>query len=365
MTTTARLAHHYALLGLTPDADPDAIKRAWKRLAARWHPDLDPRAPRDRFDALREAWDLLSDPARRAAYDAALQAGIDARLAEMGRLSGVQRLGGVLARVIGVKAREARPGRNRRLRLSVALAEAVHGTERDVHLETDLRCEPCDATGAAPAGRTWVCAACAGIGEVLSHGAVRSAWVGCEACAGLGWVPEPPCPACGGKGSVPGRRLLRVPIPAGTADGRVLKIAGQGEPSDSGGPPGDLLVQIEVRPHAHLSPRGKDLLVDRAVPFWLALVGGVIEVPTLDGAAQIRLPPNTRSGDVLRMAGFGLPDGERRGDELVTIRLEWPDALPPEAAAALEAWGRALPPERFPESHALTSRLAASAEVEP
>lgn len=352
------LPHHYALLGLEPDAAPDAIKRAWKRLAARWHPDVDP-ASGGRFNALHEAWEILSDEGRRAAYDEALQASVQAAVDLMSKLGGAQRLAGLTARIIGVKQRVPEVGRNRRLRLSVAFDEAVRGTTRSVELESEVRCDACEATGSAPAGRTWVCGACGGIGEVLVHGVLRSGWSVCEPCGGMGWVPEPRCETCRGRGAVSGHVRWSVPIPAGTRDGQVLRVQGAGEPGPAGGVAGDLLVEVEVKEHPFLSVAGRDLRCERPVPFWLALTGGRIEVPTLEGSASVALPRGTRTGDVLRMSGWGLGAGEMRGDQLVTIVVEWPGHLGPEDLERLRDWATELPARAFPESAAFEARLGA------
>lgn len=353
------IPHHYAMLGLPSDAEPEAVKRAWKRAAARWHPDLHRGVSQARFEAAREAWDVLSDPARRAAYDAELQGSVDRAVAAMNRLQGTQRLGGVVSRVLGVRMAEAEAGRNRRLRLAVSLGQAVRGTEVDVELEAEAKCDACDATGASELGRTWVCDACGGIGEVLEHGMLRSSWSGCARCRGLGWAAAPRCDTCGGGGTIAGARTWRVPIPAGSRAGQVLRVVGAGEPSTTNGPPGDLLVELDVRPDPFLVVSGNDVRCERPVPFWVALAGGRVEVPTLEGTARIYIPPGTRAGEVLRMTGFGLETGKSKGDQLVTIRLEWPDGLDLDDAARLKAWAESLPRDTFAESAAFDARLAA------
>jgi len=363
MAADSPMPHHYALLGVPPDAEPEAIKRAWKRLAARWHPDVDP-ASVGRFQALHEAWDVLSDPTRRAAYDAALQASVQGVVDAMSRLGGAQKLAGLTARVIGVKERVPEVGRNRRLRLSVAFDEAVHGTTRSAELEGEVSCEACEATGCSPAGRTWVCGSCGGIGEVLAHGVLRSSWSVCRDCAGLGWVPEPRCAICEGRGVVTGTTRWPITIPASTRDGQVLRVQGAGEPGPVGGVPGDLMVEVEVRPHPFLSIVGRDLRCERPVPFWLALTGGRIEVPTLTGTASVALPRGTRTGDVLRMTGWGLGAAETRGDQLVTIMVEWPGHLGPEDLERLRDWAAELPARAFPDSAAYEARLGAHAHKE-
>lgn len=362
----SEVPHHYAMLGLPSDAEPEAVKRAWKRAAARWHPDLNRGVAQPRFEAAREAWHVLSDAGRRAEYDAELQGSVDRAVAAMNRLQGTQRLGGVVSRVLGVRMAEVEAGRNRRMRLSVALGQAVRGTEVDVELQAEAKCDACDATGASEAGRTWVCEACGGVGEVLEHGLLRSSWAACARCRGLGWVAAPRCDACAGSGTVEGTRTWRVPIPAGTRGGQVLRVAGAGEPSPSNGPPGDLLVEVDVRPDPFLTIAGADVRCERPVPFWVALAGGRVEVPTLEGTARIYVPPGTRTGEILRMSGYGLELAKgTRGDQLVTVRLEWPDGLELEDAARLKAWAESLPRDTFAESAAFDARLAARTPEDP
>jgi len=362
-----RVPHHYALLGVAPDASDEEIRQVWKREAQRWHPDVSPQGG-PRFIALKEAIDAIGEASARKAYDARLQAGVEAAVQRMvsggddgpsGRAvsEGVRaRLGGWIDRVAGV--REARPaaGRNRRLRVAVGFAEAALGTERRVELMSERACQTCEGQGFPAAGRPWVCGRCGGIGEVLARPFLRAEWQACAECAGLGWVPEPACEPCGGRGVVVTPVTWVVPIPAGLVSGTTLRVAGAGEPGTGGGAPGDLLVEVEVEADPHLrrdDARGRaEVRCEWRVPFWKAMAGGTITVPTVRGPVAIALPAGVVDGEVLRLPGHGARVGAVAGDQLVTVRIEWPVGLDAAALAGLRAWGESVPATCFPRTMA-------------
>ncbi|MCC6620105.1 MAG: DnaJ domain-containing protein [Deltaproteobacteria bacterium] len=341
--------HWYGVLGVAPDADLEAIKRAYRALAARWHPDhAAPRgeAARDRAEArmkvVGEAWSILADAERRQAYDALLRA-----IEEAGAPRAIW-----VDRVFGVKARQAEPGRNRRYRVIVGLADVVRGTERILELPTRETCGACAGAGWDPSGPPVVCPACAGRSEVVTRPVVRAAWDVCGHCGGRGWVPEIACATCQGEGEVAGHARIVAPIPAGVRPGELLRIRGHGEPGD---PPGDLLVEVQVEPDPRFEVRGLDVVHRRAVPFWKALVGGPLEVFTAWGPAVVELPVGTRDGDELRLPDWGVA---REGDQRVVIAVEWPTTLDGEARAALAAWGARLPERCFPASYAAAGQVS-------
>ncbi len=358
---STRLAHHYAALGLAIDASPDEVKRAWKDAAARWHPDALgarglPHAV-GRFVALGEAFGVLGDPAKRRAYDADLQAGLDALLKAVGQSP----LAGIIDKIVGVKRASPESGRNRRMKLTVEFAEAVRGTERRVELNTEVDCRTCDGQGFAQDGRPWVCERCAGLGEVLVRGSMRSAWETCGRCHGRGYEADPECRSCDGRGHRVELRAFLVPIEAGSPSGRTLRVVGAGEPSPCGGPAGDLLVDLIVENDPLMRLDGKNVRMERPIPFWRALAGGPIEVSTPHGMARIQVPAGSADGEVLRLAGWGVRgmlDGGAGGDMLVTLRLEYPATLPDEAKRTLVQWGESLPAGLFQRSERADPAIA-------
>lgn len=345
-----RLPHHYAALGVPVDASDEDVRRAIREGRTRWHPDaLGVRgAPsgQTRFVAVGDAAAALGTQEARAAYDQALQAGLDALLATAGQPP----LLGLIDRLAGVRKAPSEAGRNRRLRLTVAFEAAVTGTARSVELDTTIDCQTCDGAGFSASGRPWVCARCAGLGETLVRGTVRSAWERCRLCRGRGFEIEGACATCEGRGTRLTRTRFTVPVPAGTASGTILRVAGAGEPSESDGPPGDLLVEVFVEPDRRWRLDGVDLRMERWVPFWRAAAGGGIALVTPHGAARVQIPPGLADGEVLRLPGWGIRRGDKAGDLYATIRLEWPRGLTPEARAELVKWASSLPEDVFPRS---------------
>ncbi|MCA9517813.1 MAG: DnaJ domain-containing protein [Myxococcales bacterium] len=326
---------HYATLGVPRDADDGAIKHAYKLLAARYHPDRDRSAESaGRFRAVLEAYTVVGDPARRAAYDAGLGDGT----VPYERGSAVaEAVGGILDRLFGVRDRTARPGRNRRYRLPVSFADAMRGTPQTLAVPVDHPCDACGGRGFPMETVPELCARCHGGGTIAGRPFLRAVHAACPDCDGRGYVFATPCPDCAGRGVVARTQHFEVPLAPGTADGARLRVRGAGEPGRFGGADGDLMVEVSVTPHRHLRRAGQDIVLTRPLPVTVALVGGRVSVPTIDGQRDIKVPPGSGDGTVLRMAGYGVPgeDGAR-GDQLVTLALELPDALDDAARAELE-----------------------------
>ncbi len=354
-----RLPHHYAMLGLSSDATREDVREAYRRAAQRWHPDAlvcARRAPDSgRMAATTEAFETLDEPARRAAYDAALKDALDDRLAKAARGPLAQ----LVDRVIGIRQAAPASGRNRRMRLDVPFADALGGFETTIELDVADPCDACDGEGFGADGRAILCGECAGVGEIFSSDLLRSSWSPCKVCDQRGYHPEPPCAVCRGRGQVSNEKRLVIPIPAQVESGTVLRVRGAGEPPQTGGPAGDLLVEVTVLANPFMSRRGRDLLIMRPIPFWLALTGGTIEVPTPSGCATLKLPPGARDRETLRLERWGFGVGEQRGDAFVTLIIEWPEGLDESARNALITWGRALSPESFPETARFESDLLA------
>jgi len=327
--------HYYAVLGVDPDVDLDELRRAYRALAARWHPDS-PRGDERRFKVIADAWQALADPRARASYDAALAAAAASRVPRQIWVD----------RVLGVRPRGPEAGRNRRYRVTVGVGDVIRGAERVVELPTAETCTGCGGAGWAAAGPPLVCGGCGGRSEVVTRPVLRATWSVCERCHGRGWIPEVACVTCAGLGETRGSERLVVPIPAGVRHGEVLRVQGKGELGAPGDPAGDLLVEVAVDSESPFTIVGRDVRHARVVPFWKGLAGGPIEVATAWGAATVHVPAGSKTGDELRLAGYGVA---HKGDQIVTLELEWPTRLDAAARAALAAWGEGQA-EAFPRS---------------
>lgn len=352
-----KVPHHYAALGVDIDASADAVRHAVREARARWHPDALTAHGRKvgsaRFVAVNEAAAVLLDEARRRAYDEALQAGLDALL----KSSGQAPLLGLVDRIAGIRQAPSEAGRNRRLRLTVGLVDAVRGTERAVELDTEVDCTDCDGGGFGADGRPSVCVRCGGLGEALVRGPLRSSWERCRRCAGRGYEVDDACDPCEGRGRVVVKRRFLVPVPAGTPTGTTLRVAHAGEPSPTGGPPGDLLVDLTVEADPRWRLDGMNLKAERWIPFWRAAAGGSIAIATPHGPARVQVPPGLTDGETLRLSGWGVRREDGRGDLFVSVRVEPPRLLDAAAREALMRWAATLPPGVFPQSEAAEKDL--------
>jgi molecular chaperone DnaJ len=305
------------------------------------------------MSATTEAFAVLDDPLARANYDAALREALEARLRAVSRGPIAQ----LVDRVIGVRQVPHASGRNRRMRLELPFVQVLRGSETALDLEVDERCEACDGDGFGADGRALLCTECVGLGERFGSDLLRSSWQPCEACGQRGYRPEPPCAACHGRGRERRPKRFVIPIPSAVESGTILRVRGAGEPHDGGGHPGDLLVEVKVSDDPNLTRRGRDLLITRPIPFWLALSGGSMEVPTPLGPATVTVPAGVSDREVLRLHRWGFEIGNHRGDALVTLLVEWPRNLSESARDALIAWGRSLPEDGFPETKRFEAEL--------
>lgn len=326
------------------DASEDEIKRAFRQMARQNHPDANPGDPvaEERFKELNEAYEVLRDPDKRAAYDRFGRAGVNGRGAAGGPGGPFGGFEDVFDMFFGGAARGARGGRPQgpergpdlELGLEIELREAAEGLERDVDIDRIESCQICGGTGASPGSKPTRCANCQGTGQVTTaQNTVFGRFVTsrpCDHCGGQGYVISDPCDECAGRGMVRRRRRLKVTVPPGVDSGTRLRLTGQGQGGMRGGPPGDLYVHIVVKRHPRFVRRGADLESDTAVSFVRAALGGKVQVETLFGPIETDLPAGTQPGDVLRVRGHGMPDARRgqfRGDLRVSVRVEVPRRL--------------------------------------
>ncbi len=309
---------YYEALGVNRDASEEDIKKAYRKLAMKWHPDRNPDNPKaeERFKEAKEAYEVLTDPHKRPAYDQFGHAGVDpsaAAGAGAGFGQGQAGFGDIFSDIFGEIFGGARGGRSNvyrgadlRYNLEIALEQAAHGFETKIRIPTLAECETCHGSGAKPGTQPQTCATCRGAGQVrVSQGPFSMAQT-CPRCHGTGKTIPNPCPTCSGAGRVKHQKTLSVKIPAGVDEGDRVRLSGEGEAGVNGGPPGDLYVQVHLKPHAVFQRDHDDLHCEMPVSFATAALGGDIEIPTLDGSARIRIPAETQSGRTFRLRGKGI-----------------------------------------------------------
>ncbi len=330
---------YYEVLGVNRDASDDEIKKAYRRLAMKFHPDRNPDNPKaeDQFKEAKEAYEILSDAKKRSAYDQFGHAGVDQGAGGAGFGAGAQGFGGfadafsdIFGDIFGGGQRGGRSnvyrGADLRYNLEVSLDEAARGTETRIRIPTMAECESCHGSGARKGSEPKICPTCGGHGQVRMQQGFFSIQQTCPKCHGTGRFVADPCPTCHGAGRVKQHKTLSVKIPAGIDEGDRIRLSGEGEPGVNGGPPGDLYVQIHLKPHPVFQRDHDDLHCEMPISFSAAALGGEIEIPTLDGAAKLKIPAETQSGRVFRLRGKGIKGvrSAAHGDLLCHVVVETP-----------------------------------------
>jgi len=325
---------YYEVLGVNRDADEEAVKRSYRKLAMKWHPDRNPDNPKaeEHFKEAKEAYEVLSDQQKRAAYDRYGHAGVDPTAAAgaggAGFGSFAEAFGDIFSDIFGAGRTRSSVYRGADLRynLEITLEQAAHGTETKIRIPTSADCTSCEGTGAKPGTKPQTCATCGGQGQVRMQQGFFSIQQTCPRCHGSGKTIADPCSACGGAGRVKTHKTLAVKIPAGVDEGDRIRLAGEGEPGVNHGPPGDLYVQLHLKPHPIFQRGHDDLHCELPVSFTIAALGGELEIPTLDGSAKIRVPPETQSGKTFRLRGKGIKGvrSQAHGDLYCHLVIETP-----------------------------------------
>ncbi len=333
---------YYEILGLNRDATDEQIKKAYRKLAMKYHPDRNPddKSAEEKFKEAKEAYEILSDSQKRAAYDQFGHAGVDPSAGGGGFRGGAggfgdfaDAFGDIFGDIFGGSGGGGRGGRSNvfrgadlRYNLEVSLEDAARGTETKIRIPTMETCETCHGSGAKAGTQPKTCPTCGGAGQVRIQQGFFSIQQTCPKCHGTGrYIPDP-CTTCHGSGRIKQHKTLTVKIPAGIDEGDRLRLSGEGEHGVNGGPPGDLYVQISIRPHPVFQRDGNDLHCEMPISFTTAALGGEIEIPTLDGAASIRIPAETQSGKVFRLRGKGIRGlrSSAAGDLMCHVVVETP-----------------------------------------
>ena len=368
---------YYEVLGVSKGATDDEIKKSYRKLAKQYHPDLNPgdKAAEARFKEVNEAYEILSDKEKRARYDQFGHAGVDPNFnpgggfgggfggftdmgdIDLGDLFGSFFGGGFGG---GGSSRRNGPQKGETIRTGVAISfeEAAFGCEKEVTVSRTEQCEVCHGTGCAPGTTAEVCPDCHGSGTVRIQrgggGFSFATTTTCPKCRGAGKIIHQPCKTCNGAGSVRRQKKLAVTIPAGIDNGQAVSLRGQGGAGKNGGPAGDLLIAVTVRPHPTFRREGTSVYMDQPVSFVQAALGAELEIPTIDGTVKYTMPEGTQSGTTFRLRGKGIPglNGRGRGDQYVTVKVQVPTGLSRAQKDALKAFGTTMG-ETAPETDSL------------
>jgi molecular chaperone DnaJ len=361
----------YEVLGVPKGAADDEIKKAYRKLAREYHPDRNPgdNGAEEQFKEVQSAYDLLSDPEKRRAYDTYGAAGAPGAGAGPGGFGGMRfeefnfgDIGDLLGGMFGGGAarqgsRRATRGDDLETRVRISFEDSLRGAQVRVPVESEAVCSVCHGTGAEPGTSPIVCPQCGGRGVVSDSQGLFAFSQPCPRCQGNGTIVESPCKRCRGSGRERKTRRFSVKIPAGAKSGTRVRLKGRGEPGRNGGPPGDLYVVVEVEPSPLFERRGSDLVLDVPVTYAEAALGSTVQIPTPDGPVALKIPAGTESGKLLRVKGRGAPHlkGNGRGDLLARVKVTVPKKLTKAEKEALEGYSkvsRENPREQFADRRA-------------
>lgn len=355
----------YEILGVKKGASEDELKKAYRKLAKENHPDLHPgdKECEARFKEINEAYEVLSDPDKRAKYDQFGHAAFDPSQGfggggGFGGFEGFGGFGDIFSDIFGGgfgfgggggrNPNAPRKGDNLRATVNIKFEEAAFGVKKDVFVSKIEQCPDCEGTGCAEGTTAEVCPDCKGTGTVMStkrtpFGMVQSSEQ-CPKCKGRGKIIHSPCKTCRGMGSVRRQHKVSVSIPAGIDDGQTISLKGQGNAGLNGGPAGDLLITVLVQPHARFERDGASILLDQEISFAQAALGAEVEVPTLDGKVKLNIPEGTQSGTTFRLKGKGVPflRNGGRGDQFVTVNVAVPRGMTSTQKDALRQYAETM-----------------------
>lgn len=337
---------YYEVLGVSKGASDDEIKKAFRQQSKKYHPDLNPgnKEAEEKFKEVNEAYQVLSDPDKKAKYDQFGHAGVDPNFGagagggfngagfDFGDIFG-DIFGGFGGFGGGSRRNGPRRGNDLRQVVDISFEEAAFGCKKTINLTKQEKCDTCKGTGAKPGTTPETCPHCNGTGQIQTQQRTILGYMTnvttCPQCKGSGKIIKEPCRDCRGTGKVRKSKTIEINIPAGIDNGQTMQLSGQGEPGDRGGVNGDLLITIRVRPHPIFTRDGNNVYIDMPITFVQAALGATLKVPTLDGAVEYDIPEGTQSGTRFRLKGKGIPyiRSKSRGDQYVTVNVEVPKNL--------------------------------------
>ncbi|MFW6378106.1 MAG: molecular chaperone DnaJ [Bacillota bacterium] len=367
---------YYEILGVDKDADQKEIKKAYRKLAKKYHPDRNPDDPEasEKFKEISEAYGILSDEDKRARYDQYGHAGIgedDFNYEDFARggFGGLEDLfemfmGGGFSGM-GRQRTQNRPTRGRDLeyRMEISFEDAAFGTEKTIRIPRQETCQTCNGSGAKPGSNPRTCPKCDGSGQIRVNQRTPFGNMAqiktCDRCQGKGEIIDEPCPDCNGEGRVTRRRDIKVEIPAGISSGQRIRLSGKGGAGKRGGPSGDLFVRVDVKPHDLFERKGDDVYYELPINFVQAALGDEIQVPTLEGEVKLKIPEGTQPGDSLRLKNKGINHlrSSGRGDQYIKIKVVIPKSLSSEQKELLQKFAKISGDEINPESKGFFSRV--------
>ena len=371
---------YYEVLGVSKGASEDEIKKAYKKLARKYHPDMNPgdKEAEEKFKEVNEANEVLSDPEKKARYDQFGFAGVDPSYGGGAGAGGYGAGGfdfGDLGDIFGSffgggfgGAQRRNPnapqrGESIRANVTISFTEAAFGCEKEIAVDRSEQCPTCKGNGCAAGTTPEVCPTCRGTGTVQVRRqtpmGVFASSAPCTKCGGTGRIIHQPCPDCRGQGAVRKRRSIKVTIPAGIDDGQTISLRGQGHAGKNGGPNGDLLINIMVQPHELFHREGTSVFCEAPITYAQAVLGGTLEIPTIDGKVKYDIPEGTQTGSVFRLRGKGIPvlNGRGRGDQYVTVVLEVPKNLNQKQKQALKEFEKVTTEKNYEKRKGFFEKL--------
>ncbi len=329
------MKNYYSILGVNRGASLEEIKKAYRRLARHYHPDRNPDpSAHERFKEINEAYHVLSDPDRRREYDRILLNGDEDKIRNF-----VQQVQQFIERTFLERSKKPKKGENLILKLSLSLEEAAFGTKKEIVFSRISLCPQCGGKGVVGKADKVVCHSCGGKGK--KNAGILNFPKRCVVCGGKGYLLKNPCPTCYGTARAQIESRVRVDIPAGIEEGETLKIPGKGHEGFNGGKSGDLYLKVFLKPHKLFKKVGKDLYTEKSISYPVAVLGGIVEVPTLEGKkVKIHIPPGTTDGVKKVIKGFGFPSSKGRGDLIVILKIDIPKRLTPKQEKLIKELAR-------------------------